>query len=890
METLNGRLAELKWRPGSALVAEFQMRGRLGPYEILSPLGSGGMGEVYRARDRRLDRLVAIKVIKSAALARPGARARFEREARAVAALDHPHICSLYDVGNEDGIEFLVMQYLEGETLAARLQAGPLPVAEALSYSSQIAHAIEAAHRRGITHRDLKPSNVMLTRAGAVLLDFGLAKLEDSAVAQSDSTLTVPPGEITGDGAILGTVRYMAPEVLERRPADSRSDLFSLGALVYEMVTGRRAFDGDSDARAIAAIMESEPPPLRALRPEAPPELETLVATCLAKNPDDRWQSVADVAKQIDAISDSRNMPPAPIPSVALRVYQARPGWMTAAVVGTLSIATTGVAYLRWPAASPPPPPHVVAVPCTGGDAATRAVCDGLTEALLGRLVRITPSHELQVTPQVGGLFGSASTTAAATVALGATHVLEGQADNETISYSLSGPGGVKSSITVETAGIFDAEERTIAWLLRQLAVELSPTERESLVAHTSKVPTAWRAFLEGRGRLNGAKSPQELDAAMAAFQSALQSEPSLWRARVGAGMVARARFLRTRDPAAAKEAVAACTEAAEARADASDAHTCLGMMSFETRDLPRAAFELALAVQHDPTNDDAIVWLGRTQELLHLPEDAEQTYLAAIRDRPRVYLTWEWAANFYRRQTRYEDAARALREVVALVPGHAPHRAHLASPLMLTGRYEDALRESQAAIDRLPSLEAFGIRGLTLFRMRRYQESAAALERAREIDGSNPTTLSNLARAYYWMGTIDARSRAMALYRDVAVKFEALAAQPTLRLPKADIRIALAEVYAKLGRQEEARSQLDQVGLNPDSKERPTDSHQLFFAALVYAQIGESATAIRWLERAIYWGVPPAELQAWPELDGLRSNEAFKSLTRSTANKENGQ
>src|SRR6188768_2355388 len=193
-------------RASSALVVEEQpMRGRLGPYDILAPLGAGGMGEVYRARDRRLDRLVAIKVIKTAHHDDPRARERFDREAKVVASLDHPHICALYDVGHDAGIAYLVMQYLEGETLASRLRGGPLPIADALKYGSQIAHAIDSANKRGITHRDLKPSNVMLTATGAVLLDFGLAKLSDTP----DSSNAATTVDLTREGAIVGTVRYM---------------------------------------------------------------------------------------------------------------------------------------------------------------------------------------------------------------------------------------------------------------------------------------------------------------------------------------------------------------------------------------------------------------------------------------------------------------------------------------------------------------------------------------------------------------------------------------------------------------------------------------------------------------------------------------------------------
>jgi serine/threonine protein kinase/WD40 repeat protein len=350
---------------------------RLGPYEIVAAIGSGGMGEVYRARDRRLNRLVAIKVLSSRLIAGLAARDRFEREAQAIAALSHPNICTLYDVGREGDVEFLVMEYLEGETLAERLarqplqsapdrtlsvpsprpgsgssrpaRAGaraPLPLDETLRIAAELADALAAAHRAGVVHRDLKPSNVMLTKTGVKVLDFGLAKLRPSpdgtAIPADQSADTAAP--LTGAGVFVGTLPYMAPEQLEGRVVDSRADLFSLGAIVYEMVTGRRAFEGDSQVSLMAAILDRDPDPVTVHQPLVSPGVERLVRKCLAKDPDARWQSAGDLADELRWLAAGSGSGAAPVPARGERRMRPR---VRLAVAALMTIASgIGVVYL----------------------------------------------------------------------------------------------------------------------------------------------------------------------------------------------------------------------------------------------------------------------------------------------------------------------------------------------------------------------------------------------------------------------------------------------------------------------------------------------------------------------------------------------------------------
>jgi hypothetical protein len=342
---------------------------RLGPYEILAPIGAGGMGEVYKARDTRLERTVAVKVLPSHMSASPESRQRFEREARTISQLSHPHICALYDVGREGETEYLVMELLEGETLLNRLAKGPLPLEQTLRYGVEIADALDKAHRQGIVHRDLKPGNVMITRSGVKLLDFGLAKAmapaqpsqrplhaagRERAAAEQDpmarNNLTALPTvtgspNLTEAGTILGTFQYMAPEQLEGKEADGRTDIFAFGCVVYEMATGKKAFSGATQASLITAIMSSDPPAISRVQPMSPPALDRLVKTCLAKDPEDRWQSAGDVARELKWIAEGSSSGVL-APMAARRGGRERLAWTVAAALAVL-LASVGALLSR---------------------------------------------------------------------------------------------------------------------------------------------------------------------------------------------------------------------------------------------------------------------------------------------------------------------------------------------------------------------------------------------------------------------------------------------------------------------------------------------------------------------------------------------------------------
>jgi Tol biopolymer transport system component len=323
---------------------------RLGHYEIVSAIGAGGMGQVYRARDTRLDRTVAVKVLPDSFASNTQLRARFEREAKVISSLSHPNICTLHDVGSQDGIDFLVMEHLEGDTLADRIARGPMPLEDVFRYAIEIAEALGRAHRAGVIHRDLKPANIMITRSGAKLLDFGLAKMtrqsQDEATAAFDTARK--NADLTSEGTVLGTYPYMAPEQLEGEEADARSDLFAFGAVLYEMLTGKRAFSGKSRASVIASILAAEPPPIATLRPVTPAGLERLVQTCMRKDPDERWQSAHDVKLELELLRAT-----GPAATQRLRAPQRWIPWGLAGLFALGMVATFLTRGRALPARSP---------------------------------------------------------------------------------------------------------------------------------------------------------------------------------------------------------------------------------------------------------------------------------------------------------------------------------------------------------------------------------------------------------------------------------------------------------------------------------------------------------------------------------------------------------
>jgi tetratricopeptide (TPR) repeat protein/TolB-like protein len=599
------------------------------------------------------------------------------------------------------------------------------------------------------------------------------------------------------------------------------------------------------------------------------------------------------VAEQLRVIGSGSKAPAARAPLAALKQptrFLRRRVMLAGAT--TVLVAAVGVPRL-WESTSDPvasPPPHLVALPCeaAAGDDAAHALCDGITDVILAKLARLTASHALQVTPQIGGVRRDVRTIDDARRGLGATRVLRVAARPDAgglrLEYTLADPRLPSpldaQTLTIDDGSVFDGQDRIVAWLVRAMALDLTHPEREVLVAHPTSSPEAQLAYLRARGYLAGRPGPSPVDDALASFNAAVAQDGTFASAHAGLGLASWAKNRDRPDADLKLKGRESCEHAVDLQPTLADAHLCLGLMLQSDGDDEAAAMSLERAIELNPALDDAHVSLGRLQER-RSSADAERVYLRAVKQRPYYWAAHTWLGSFYGRQGRYEDMAGAYERAIALVPDNRRGRATLGVPSMLLGRYDDAIAAFKEAVAIEPTREAYVNWGMTLFRMRRFDEAVALIQRARELGRADHLVLGNLARAYYWSGKPGTHGKAESLYAEAIALAEQELQKPSSAVPKPDLHMALAEYYAKTGRAAESRTHLKQVGLSESDKVRPTDPHQLFYAALVYSQLGDRDAAIAWLERAVYWGVPAAELRAWIELDAVRNDPAFQKLVR---------
>ena len=627
---------------------------RLGPYEILSPLGAGGMGEVYRARDSRLDRDVAVKVLPESLLADGDALARFEREAKAVAALSHPNILAIHDFGREGGIAYAVMELLEGETLRDRLDAGALPVRKALDYALQIAQGLAAAHDRGIVHRDLKPQNVFLTRDGLVkILDFGLARsLPESRTTTEDETKPGSDPSATLPGIVLGTVGYMSPEQVRGRRADHRSDIFSFGVILYEMLSGERAFRKDSQIETMMAILQEEPPQLSRAGKGVPPELEELVEHCLEKSPEERFQSARDLTFALRvAEREARAAPPGRTDSGA------RSG--AASPAGEASQASIAVLPLRNMSADP----------------GNEYFSDGMTEEIINALTKI---EALRVASRTSAFAfkGKDEDVRRIGAALGVRTVLEGsvrrfgkkirvaaQLINVADGYHLW-----SERYDREMEDVFAMQDEIARAIAGMLKIRLLPAEEANLSTRGTESVEAYNDFLKGRYHFNR-REPTE---AIAEFERALARDPGYVDAYTGladayciygfyGGIPTLDAFARAR---------AAARKARELQPESAEVHVSLALVEhYFGWDLEREEADLREAIRLAPGSAAAYSWLGLCLGLVRRNEEAvalarRATELEPFSANAQTNVGWTFYA-----ARRFEEAVQEFRRALHIDP-----------------------------------------------------------------------------------------------------------------------------------------------------------------------------------------------------------------------------
>ena len=878
----------------------------IGPYRILEKLGAGGMGEVYLADDTRLGRRVALKTLPDSATDNPEAKRRLLHEARAAATLNHPNIASIYDILELDGRTHIVMEYVRGDTLSARLRRGPLPVEQVVEIGIQLADALEEAHAHGIVHRDLKPANVCVTPEGkAKVLDFGVAKSKPvhSVDGEGDSTPTA--SALTRMGQVLGTPGYMAPEQLRGKTVDHRTDIYSLGVLLFELSTGRRPFV-ESDAMSVAlATLTEEPPHPTDLDPGLPWEFSDIVMKAMARKPADRFRSAAALRTELRRLNTS-------LSKRATGAMTTVRGWASgywkvgrfrvtrkrvavAASIGVLStVALVGIWWSPWSRTGPveignaalrqaitgsdTTQRYLVVLPLAAAALDDQALNDGLTDALTSKLSQLSRSHGLQVasTSMVREL-DEASVNEVGTE-LGVTlAVLCGvDRDGEQVRVSLTlveAPGGreiATDTVTAAQGDPFLLQDRVLDAATRLLDIELETHELDAMRSYGTQVPEAYYLYLQGRGHLERLDRDSDVDRAISTFRRALELDPDYALAHAGLGAAYWQNYDQTNQPDWTLQAAAECREAVELDAQQVAGHVCLGTAYGSLGRHDEAIDEFSRAIGIEPTSPDALRGLAVAYEQMGRIEDAEQAYEQAIEALPDHWAGYRWLGAFYVSQSRYADASAMLERVVELTPDSYKGYSGLGVAYVYQERWPEALAAMERSVEIKPSVPGYSnLATLYFFQEARYFAAARMYEEALKLDERNYFIWGNLGDARYWGP--DEQSRAAVAYERAL----SLAEELRRTTPQDSALLGDMALYnAMLGREALALEFVrDALTLAPD------DPELQLLAAQTYQQLGRTDAALQLLEQALDGNITPPLVFQNPWFESIRDTAEFQAL-----------
>ncbi len=849
---------------------------------MVSGGGSGGMGVVYRAEDTALGRTVALKFLSSQIVQDPKRVERFRDEARTASALNHPNICTIYEVGEQEGEMFIAMEYVEGRPLSEFLRDGGMAVETLLRYGRQISAALEHAHERGIVHRDLKPANVVITPDGtAKILDFGLAKRHDPEQLHK-TTQGVPTETSVG---LTGTLPYMSPEQLQGEVTGPRSDIWSLGVMLYEMASGERPFRGENLYRLCTAIITEPMPPL----PEnVPAGLAAVIKRCLQKEQTRRYQRASELRAALEALEISGTAPAAARPAAEQPGAARKPMWWIALSVAVVLLAGVGIGTL-WRSKTPSSPGkgggmsvpervQLAVLPASGAtDSDDSAFNDGLVETLTSRLTTLTEKHPLAVIPASEVRARKVATVDAARAEFGVNLGLvinvqhaEGQ---ERVNYSLVDAASHQQlrggTITAPRGDPFALQDQVSESVTQALELQLQPQEKRALQAHGTTEPAAYDFYLQGRGYLQDYVKPENVDNAINVLNSALKKDPAFAAANAGLGEAYWRKYELTHDKKWIAAAQENCNRGVERDSTLSAAHICLGRIFWGTGNYEKSVDEYQRAVELEPTSDAAHGGLAYAYEQLGQLDAAEKTFKQAIAVRPNYWATYNWLGRFYQRHARYEDAAAMFLQVVSLAPDSFTGYYNLGGDRILQGKYAEAIPLLQRSLEIRKTANATSNLGTAYFQLHRYADAAAAFEQSTQLDPQNYVFWGNLGDAYYWAP--GRRAEAAGAYgKGIALGEEELRVNPR----DAQALSSLAMYHAMRGERKAALDNVDAaLRLNPQSP------GLLFKAGIAYQQLGETQRALEVLEKAVAAGVSPATVRDTPNFDGLRANPKFMKL-----------
>jgi serine/threonine protein kinase/tetratricopeptide (TPR) repeat protein len=852
-------------------------------YRILDHLGSGGMGAVYRAEDTTLHRTVALKFVPESVVHSPIVYERLRREARTASALNHPNICTIYEVGEDAGEMFIAMEYIEGRTLAELIQQGPLPTETVLRYGCQITSALAHAHERGVIHGDLKPLNIIVTPLGeAKILDFGLARRSNPAEFDRKTLETASAESGLGLG---GTFPYMAPEQIEGNDASARTDIWSFGIVLYEMLTGERPFQGENLFLLCNSILRDLPRPVPS---QSLPGLTTIISRCLEKEPDRRYRRAGEARAALEALTPSMEKNVSLFRRVGLfrlRSILVVLALMVLAAAGVLAIRSD--MFWRLKSSSHVPSRVLLGVlpPVSSGDPSQSAFDGGLADTLNSRLGELSTRHPLTVIPMNSILEKHVTTVDAARQQFGVNLVLvlkvQRAADNVRVNYAFVDARSrqqVRSgTITAAAADPFGLQDRVFESVAAAMELQLAPQEKQSLTAHGTTEPAAFDFYTQGRGYLQDYVVPEKVENAITLFGRALEKDPGYAAATAGLGEAYWRKFQLTHEGKWADAAVSACQKASELGASLEAAHSCLGRVFSERGNYEKAAEQYHRALELDSSSDDAYGGLAAAYEQLDRLDEAEKLYKKAISVRPGYWATYNWFGLFYMRHARYEEAATMFTQVVSLAPDSFIGFSNLGGVRILQGKYGEAIPFLERSLSIRPTADALSNLGTAHFQMRRYAESATDFEEAVKLDRKNYVMWGNLADAYYW--TPGRRPEAAAAYATaITLGEENLRHNPR----DAPLLAYLGGYHAMRGERKPALDNLDaSLRLQPKSPDL------LFTAGIVYQQLGDTNRALDALERAVSLGVSPEMLRDTPNFDALSNNPRFLRLIRGSQGKQ---
>lgn len=862
-------------------------------YRILEKLGAGGMGVVYKAEDVRLGRLVALKFLPENSAVDAHSLERFKREARTASALDHPNICTIYEIDEDRGKPFIAMQLLEGQTLRDRIGDKPVPLAQLLDWALQISDALQAAHAKGIMHRDIKPANVFITnRDQAKIMDFGLAKLAlpDSAIS-SDVTMSVA-APLTHTGAAVGTVAYMSPEQARGEPLDVRTDIFSFGVLLYEMATGKQAFSGPTWAVTVHAILGQAPVSLNESMPGLPHRLQEIIDKALVKNRDLRYQTAAEIhadllrlKRDVEAGKKIKTVRVATVWSPKRKVQ------ITAAIVFVIIIAAAalfGPRLLRHLAssgklASLPPamliPERkslaVLPISTPADDPKLTAFGKGLLEDVAAKLSELSANHDIEVIPARTLEDKKVSTLTDAQkeygVNLGLAVSLKQDGDLVRAAYSLIDTKTDKNlaanSITAPVSDLFTIEDKLTSGIADALQINLRPEERQALGAHSTTLPEAYQYYVEGLGYLGHSTEKESLTSAETVFKQALKIDPNYGPAEAGLGETDWWLYDATKQKHWIESAQQACAKAIDLGNAGAEGHVCLGTIENGTGQFENAADQFQKAIQLDPTNDAAYWHLAEAYQKLNQLDKAEETYKRRISMRPNYWRAYSALGVFYINQAEYEKAEAMFEKGASLRPNDYRDYSNLGAAMLYEGKDEEATHALEKSVEIRPSYMAYENLGTAYSQLRKFAQAAQNTQEALKLDDSDYQTWGNLADAYYFGGD---KSKAAEPYKKaISMAEDKLKVNPR----DTDALSDLARYWAILGDRTKALDYLNRSLIGKNDKEL------LFGAALVYNQLRETGPALEWLSKALAAGYSKSVVSRVPDLDNLHDNPHYQAL-----------